>query len=310
MSMDKVTLGEVRWPVLYGWPDDENFASDHTPARRTVSQLERDLKLSIVIPTLNQGDTIEDTILSILWQGHNNLEIIVMDGGSTDRTLAVLDQYRPWITRIVSRKDGGQSQAINQGFQLATGEILAWINSDDYYLPGSFQNVLDRFASDPEVLFTVGSGDVISKDHRFLRHIPALEMNIETMQNWIHDRWIMQQSCFWRRSLWDKVQGVDESLHLLMDFDLWFRFSKLTSACVISDTLAAMRYYPDAKTVKQKERFQEEMAYVFAKNGDYTSVRSFVANLVKEKSAAQNSLAELHSRWVIRLSKRLRLLPR
>ena len=120
----------------------------------------------------------------------------------------------------------------------------------------------------------------------------------------------MQQSCFWRRSLWEEVDGVDESLHLLMDYDLWFRFSKLTSACVITDILAAMRYYPDVKTVKQKEKFQEEMAYVLAKNGAYQEVRYLVADLVKEKALAQRDLAEFQTTWPVRVSKRLRLLPR
>jgi hypothetical protein len=130
------------------------------------------------------------------------------------------------------------------------------------------------------------------------------------MLNWRKDRWIMQQSCFWHRSLWEEVEGVDESLHLLMDYDLWFRFSKLTSACVITDILAAMRYYPDVKTVKQKDKFQEEMAYVLAKNGAYQEVRALVADLVKEKTSAKKDLAEFQATWPVRLSKRLRLLPR
>jgi hypothetical protein len=95
-----------------------------------------------------------------------------------------------------------------------------------------------------------------------------------------------------------------------MDYDLWFRFSKLTSACVIQDTLAVMRYHPDVKTVKQKSKFQEELAYVLAKNGAYEEVRAIVADLVKEKAATHHHLEEFQSRWLVRLSKRLRLLPR
>jgi len=294
---------------LYGWSHSEEVPRIQPPRLGAVNKAQEEIRISIVIPTLNQGDTIEDTLLSILAQNYANLEIIVMDGGSTDATLSVLDRYKPWISHLISEKDGGQSQAINQGFRLASGQIFAWINSDDYYLPGTFNTVVSHFLADPDIRFAVGSGDVISKDHAFLRHVPALEMDRETMLNWRKDRWIMQQSCFWQRSLWEEVEGVDESLHLLMDYDLWFRFSRLTSACVIRDILAAMRYYPDVKTVKQKDKFQEEMAYVLAKNGAYSEVRALVADLVKEKASAQNVLAEFQSTWPVRISKRLRLLP-
>jgi glycosyltransferase involved in cell wall biosynthesis len=295
---------------LYGWSHGEEVPRTQPQRSEVDGKTQEEIGISIIIPTLNQGDTIEDTLLSILAQNYGNLEIIVMDGGSTDGTLSVLEEYKPWINHLISQKDGGQSQAINQGFRMASREIFAWINSDDYYLPGTFYKVVSHFDSDPDIRFAVGSGDVISKDHEFLRHVPALEMGQETMLNWRKDRWVMQQSCFWRRSLWEEVDGVDENLHLLMDYDLWFRFSKLTSACVITDILAAMRYYPDVKTVKQKEKFQEEMAYVLAKNGAYQEVRSLVADLVKEKALAQRDLAEFQTTWPVRVSKRLRLLPR
>jgi glycosyltransferase involved in cell wall biosynthesis len=295
---------------LYGWSHVEEGPGMQPQRSGVDSRTQKEIRISIIIPTLNQGDTIEDTLITILAQNYGNLEIIVMDGGSSDATLTVLESYKPWISHLISEKDGGQSQAINQGFRLASGEIFAWINSDDYYLPGTFNKVVSHFNSDPNIRFAVGSGDVISKDHAFLRHVPALEIDQETMLNWRKDRWIMQQSCFWHRSLWEEVEGVDESLHLLMDYDLWFRFSKLTSACVIPDILAAMRYYPDVKTVRQKDKFQEEMAYVLAKNGAYQEVRALVADLVKEKTCAQKSLAEFQTTWPVRVSKRLRLLPR
>jgi len=308
-------MGDYRSPRvslqhLYGWSAQPDPLQQKDYPQSVAIPPGEEIKLSIIIPTLNQGATIEDTLLSILAQNYGNLEIIVMDGGSSDATMDVLERYKPWIAHLVSQMDGGQSQAINQGFNLASGDIFAWINSDDYYLPGAFHRVVSLFRADSQIRFSVGAGDVISMDHAFLRHIPALEMNLDTMLNWRHDRWIMQQSCFWRRSLWEDAEGVDESLHLLMDYDLWFRFSKLTSALVLQDTLAVMRYYPEVKTVKQKEKFEEELAYVLAKNGAYTDVRSFVANLVKEKAAAQNHLAQFQDRWAVRLSKRLRLLPR
>jgi len=269
------------------------------------------LTLSVVIPTLNQGDTIEDTLASILAQDClDHLEIIVMDGGSTDGTLDVLERYRPWIHQLITGPDGGQSQAINRGFSLASGDILAWLNSDDYYLPGALAAVLRRFGSDPGLEFLVGAGDVVSLENTFLRHVPPLPMNATTMQEWKLDRWVMQQSCFWRRELWQRVGGVDESLHLLMDYDLWFRFSKLTEAGRLDQTLAAMRYYPQAKTVRQRNKTSEEMAYVYAKNGAFAELRDLLESLGRERSNLEARLHRLESQLPVRVLKRLRLLPR
>ena len=269
------------------------------------------LTLSVVIPTLNQGDTIEDTLASILAQDClDHLEIIVMDGGSTDSTLEVLERYRPWIHHLITGPDGGQSEAINRGLSIAKGDVLAWLNSDDYYLPGALAAVLDRFGAEPQLQFLVGAGDVVSLENAFLRHVPPLPMNATTMRDWKLDRWVMQQSCFWRRELWQRVGGVDESLHLLMDYDLWFRFSKLTEAGMIGQTLAAMRYYPQAKTVRQRNKTSEEMAYVYAKNGALSDLRELLDTLGGERSRLEARIHRYESQLSVRLLKRLRLLPR
>jgi glycosyltransferase involved in cell wall biosynthesis len=269
------------------------------------------LTLSVVIPTLNQGDTIEDTLASILAQDClDHLEIIVMDGGSTDSTLEVLERYRPWIHHLITGPDGGQSEAINRGLSIAKGDVLAWLNSDDYYLPGALAAVLDRFGAEPQLQFLVGAGDVVSLENAFLRHVPPLPMNATTMRDWKLDRWVMQQSCFWRRELWQRVGGVDESLHLLMDYDLWFRFSKLTEAGLIGQTLAAMRYYPQAKTVRQRNKTSEEMAYVYAKNGAFSDLRELLDTLGRERSRLEARIHHYESQLSVRLLKRLRLLPR
>jgi glycosyltransferase involved in cell wall biosynthesis len=291
----------LRTDHLHGWAAAAVDPQETLPA----------LTLSVVIPTLNQGDTIEDTLASILAQDcHDHLEIIVMDGGSTDGTLAVLERYRPWIHQLITGPDRGQSQAINRGLSLARGDILAWINSDDYYLPGALAAVLRRFGSEPELQFLVGAGDVVSLENSFLRHVPPLPMNATTMQEWKLDRWVMQQSCFWRRELWQRVGGVDESLHLLMDYDLWFRFSKLTESGILDQTLAAMRYYPGAKTVRQRNRTSEEMAYVYAKNGAFSDLRELLDSLGRERSNLEARIHRYESHLSVRVLKRLRLLPR
>jgi len=295
-------------PPLYGWPSTRSLQNAPLPQSRSVDDSSLDLKISIVIPTLNQGNTIEDTICSIINQDYPRYEIIIMDGGSNDSTLEVIDRYRPYLAHVTSAPDKGQSQAINRGFERATGDIFAWLNSDDYYLPGALAKVADTF-SDPSIEFLVGAGDVISMDHKFLRFIPERILNREALIDWKNDRWIMQQSCFWRPSLWHKVGGVDESLGLLMDYDLWFKFSSICEPAAVDHKLAIMRYYPEAKTVKFRSKTNQELAYVYAKHGIFDELRELVASLVEKNSDLEDQLSTIQSSIPVRLLKRLSLLP-
>ncbi|MCT0208524.1 glycosyltransferase family 2 protein [Synechococcus sp. CS-1332] len=290
---------------LYGWPEDGAI----TVPERFNSDPERPL-FSIIIPTLNQGDFIEDTLLSILWQGYDNVEIIVVDGGSTDQTPAVLERYRPWISVLISEPDRGQSDAINKGFRRATGSILAWLNSDDFYLPGAFRTVMERFAADPTGRWVIGSGDIVSADQQFLRHVPAREGSEQTLLAIEDDCFLLQQSCFWSASLWQEAGGVDEGLSLLMDYDLWWRFSRRCSGLVTQEKLGAMRYYATVKTRRQGDRFPVELATIYARYGARESLDRLVQRLLKEKSALGERLQGLERQLPVRLLRRLRLLPR
>lgn len=289
---------------LYGW-DNMDHADPATSGRLAESAP----RFSVVIPTLNQAETIEDTLLSLIHQNYPNLEIIVADGGSSDATASVLNRYREHLNAVLPGPDTGQSNAINKGFARASGDIFFWLNSDDYLLPDTLWRVAACFQADAHLEFAVGAGDVISLDHHFLRHIPPLPMDEATMLNWKHDQWVMQQCCFWTKNLWQSVGGVDEQLHLLMDYDLWFRFSRMTKAAMINEKLAVMRYYPDAKTVKQRSKTSEELAYVYAKNGAFLSLREQVADLVFQRGASDNYLNRIHSSLPVRLLKRLSLFP-
>lgn len=266
-------------------------------------------RISIVVPTRNQAATIADTIVSILGQNYPHCEIIVVDGGSEDDTLNVLDRYRSELALLISEPDRGQSDAINKGFAQASGDLLCWLNSDDYLLPGALWRVAAAFRADPDLELLVGCGDVISFDHQFLRHIPALELNEHTLLNWKNDRWIMQQCCFWTHALWRRVGGVDERLHLLMDYDLWFRFGRATRTALLGEKLAVMRYYPDAKTVREKANVYREYAYVYAKNGCLDALDQHIASLLAERTQTHRYLERIDASLPVRLLKRLSLFP-
>jgi len=287
---------------LYGWPkglEMKEFCSESAPRSG--------IKISIVIPTLNQSETLEHTLLSIINQDYGNFEIIVIDGGTSDNTFNIVNRYHQWIDHFTSGDDSGQSDAINKGFNLATGNILGWINSDDFYLPSAFSKVVKTFNSNPDIGIVVGAGDVISRDCKFLKHINPMLMEKENLAKWVEGEWLMQQSCFWTAEIWKKSGGVDESLSLLMDFDLWFRFAKLGKSIALNETLAAMRYYPEIKTVSLRELVNEETAYVFAKNAKSDEVRRIVRDLVEVNKLLIQEKERRQSRLLIRILKRLRI---
>lgn len=288
--------------MLYGWSER---LSDFKKSKQQNDPEIGDLKISIVIPTLNQATTIGDTILSIINQDYENYEIIVMDGGSDDGTLDRLEDYRRYITFLVSEPDKGQSNAINKGFDLASGDIYAWINSDDYYLPGSFSKVVTRFMTMSDIDIVVGGGYIVNRDNIFLKQIDPMQLTRDNLLQWDNDKWIMQQSCFWTSSIWKKCHGVDENLHLLMDFDLWLRFSEYGNSATINDTLGVMRYYPEAKTVSQKIKMKEELGYVYAKNGAFIEVKKVINELVMINKQLTSIIEDRDKRLLARLLKRI-----
>lgn len=285
---------------LHGWPT--HLDKDNPPVYTTCNS---DIKLSIVIPTLNQADTLEHTLLSIINQDYRNFEIIIIDGGSRDHTMRIVEKYHEWIYYFMTGQDNGQSDAINKGFDKATGKIYAWINSDDYYLPSAFSKVIKMFSESIDIL--VGAGDIVTKDCRFLKHIHPMKMEQKNLIRWTEGDWIMQQSCFWTADIWKKSGGVDESLKLLMDFDLWFRFANLGQSVIINETLAVMRYYPEVKTVSLKELVKEETAYVFAKYGEYEKVRRLVRELVEKNKFLMQEKERSNQSFTRRIFRRIGL---
>jgi glycosyltransferase involved in cell wall biosynthesis len=181
------------------------------------------VKISIVVPSFNQGQFIGATLQSIIDQNYPNLELIVVDGGSKDETVAVINQYAAHIDWWVSEPDSGQTAAINKGFARSSGEIMAWINSDDLAAPGALTRVAAWFAAHPETHVVYGDRLLIDE-------------NGDEVSRWIlppHSRrvldwadFIPQETLYWRRSAWDVVGArLDESFRFAMDWDFLLRLS-------------------------------------------------------------------------------------
>jgi len=201
--------------------------------------------IAIVTPSYNQGQFIEETIRSVLLQGYPNLEYIVIDGGSTDNSIDIIQKYAKFLTYWVSEPDRGQSDAINKGFARSTGEIMGWLNSDDYLAPSALFKLASYYQ--PGLHWWNGNALNLEPDNS-LHSYPQLKHQI-SQNHILHARIIITQvSTFWTRELWDKVGSAVSDIHLAMDYDLWLRFSYYTAATVLPDTLAVYRTHADAKT--------------------------------------------------------------
>lgn len=224
-------------------------------------------KISIVTPSFNQGQYIEQTILSVMNQGYPKVEHIVIDGGSTDATLGILEKYRGALAYVVSERDKGQSHAINKGMGRATGEIVTWLNSDDMLAPGALSAMALAFhTSNADMvagICRVYADGVLEDQH--LTSCPNGPLPLEDLLDldgcWNQGQFFYQPEVMFKRSLWDRAGGrVDEDLYYSMDYELWLRFAEAGARLhVIGRPIAWFRRHADQKT-HVAARFQKELA--------------------------------------------------
>jgi len=233
--------------------------------------------ISIVTPSFDQGDYIDETIQSVIGQeGNFYIDYIIMDGGSTDNTLDVISKYENLILsetwrpkcrgikfRWTSEADRGQSHAINKGWRLAEGDLLAWINSDDYYAPGAFERAVRVLSEDPSVMMTYGDLYFINqKDSTFFYQRYESFDYLSLLR---HRIGVSQPGSFMKKSVLESVGYLDEELHLAMDFDFWLRLAKVGKIQYVPSAFAYYRIHQDAKSSSYPERWRKEILQVLAK---------------------------------------------
>ena len=200
--------------------------------------------ISIIIPSFNQGNYIEQAIVSILDQDFKAIEILVIDNKSTDNTKIILKKYENKI-RVISEKDFGQSDALNKGLKLASGEIIGWINADDYYEKRIFKIIAEHF-EDVNINWLVGNSYYLFEDLNLVSERFTATIDYEKL---LKDPDIVnQQAAFYRRSILKKVNGFNASLHMTMDFDLWIRLSKISKPIMVKNILAYYRIHKNQKS--------------------------------------------------------------
>jgi glycosyltransferase involved in cell wall biosynthesis len=202
--------------------------------------------VTIVTPSFNQGRFIRATIESVLGQDYPKIEYFVMDGGSTDETAAVVRDYASRVT-FISEKDRGQSHAINKGFRRASGPILAWLNSDDLFLPGAVSRAVRTFREKPVTGAVYGEGYLIDLDGKITCRFPHTQpLNLWKLV-YLSD-YILQQSVFFRGDAMRELGFLDESLHYTMDWDILIRMAARWPLEYVPEYMGCLREYPDAKS--------------------------------------------------------------
>ena len=248
--------------------------------------------VTIVTPSYNHGQFIEETIRSVFSQDYPETEYIIVDGGSRDNTAEVLRKYSGNKMKWISEPDQGQSEALNKGFRRANGEILGWLNADDTYNPETISTVVRHFLNHPGDIMVYGDAYFIDKEGRIMGQYPTEPFNLKGLSEAC---FICQPSVFVRSEVFEKVGVLNESLHTCMDYDYWIRIARRYSSQSISylrgEFLANSRVYGDIKTFRMRETVYQEAMKVVKKHFGYVPwpwVFNYANDVLLKKKRARN----------------------
>lgn len=221
--------------------------------------------VSIVTPSYNQAKFLRATIESVLGQTYPNIEYIVIDGGSTDGSVDLIREYADRLAYWVSEPDQGQTDAINKGFAKASGQYMAWLNSDDTYEPEAVAEAVAFLQAHPEVGLVYGDANFIDEHGRPIGRFPAAQTDYQRLRRgYVH---IPQQSAFWRAELWQQVGPLDPQMYFAMDYDLWVRLAEISELRYLRKTWANFRLHGASKTIQDDDRCWADMVQIHYRDG-------------------------------------------
>lgn len=330
--MNDINSRIPRWPTLEnlpappagkrGWPWD--VASSAFPPKRPDGTAWP--RITIVTPSLDQGEFLEESIRSVLLQGYPNLEYFVLDGGSTDGSLDIIRRYEPWLSFWVSRPDAGQSDAINQGLAAASGDILGWLNSDDYLAPDALRVAATALGSaqsrpgtetgnetgaeNPAVVGAlVGAGHKIDAHGRIFYSPLPPAVTHNSLLRWCEGMNFMQPACLFTREAWQNAGPLRSDLDYCMDLALWLRIARKYAFIVVPDTLAYVHDHAAAKTSRGRHRMFAEIALLLAtEGGDYERAKSLLFTVLDADDTHKRGIRHLSQALSREVLRRLRQL--
>lgn len=255
------------------------------------------MKISVVTPSFNQGEFIERTVQSVLTQQYPDFDYLVMDGGSTDQTVAVLKRYEQQLTWI-SEPDRGQAHAVNKAIHQTESDIIGWLNSDDVYYPNALKTVCEFFAAHPDVDVVYGEADFIDRKDGIIKPYPTEAWDLARFKSCCY---ISQPATFFRRRVVEKYGDLDEQLHFCMDYEYWLRLALHGAKFAYLPTiLAGARVYAETKTSSGYVKANAEAVSMLAKHLGYVPAEWVVRDAcgrVKAKGQAYSALRYLIAAW-------------
>jgi glycosyltransferase involved in cell wall biosynthesis len=243
-------------PGASGWP----WEHEPSPMPGTMPGGAPWPRISVVTPSYNQGEFLEQTIRSVLLQSYPDLEYMIFDGGSSDGSVEIIKKYGDHLAHWESETDRGQSHAINKGFAKATGQIVCWLNSDDFYLPGTLKFVADALADGTGNSAIVGHALRVYADGRGAMKLEGRYKNLTRLLQFWRGYEMHQPSIFWRREVFEKVGLLDEGQHYILDFDYWVRIARHFEFTNVNRILSCATYHGRAKTGDDYARYHQELA--------------------------------------------------
>jgi len=228
------------------------------------------MKISIVTPSLDQAPYLERTLASVLSQrGEFELELLVMDGGSTDGTAEILRRHADRLSYRIE-PDAGQASAINKGLRAATGDVLGWLNSDDLLYPGALARVAAAFRDRPDLAWLHGRCEVVDEQDRPIRRWVSAYKDFRcrrySRRALLVENFVSQMTVFWRRTAMERIGLLDESMRYGFDYEYWLRLSALGDPLYLRERIAAFRWYATSKSGANFERQFEEDTAAFARH--------------------------------------------
>jgi len=241
------------------------------------------MKISIITPSYNQAPYLEQTIRSVLGQGFPDLEYWIVDGGSTDGSLEIIQKYADILSGWVSEPDNGQADAINKGFRQVTGEIVSWLNSDDVYPPGVLKEVAGFFHENPDIGMVYGNAVSFDQDGYPMNDLVFSDWGLEGLVSF---NIICQPAVFMRKTVLEAAGYLDEEYHMLLDHHLWLRIAQITQITHMPKVWAFARHHSGAKNVAQAPRFGQEAYKVLA----WMKTQPALLDIIQQNSNTVNAM--------------------